>query len=79
MLFNLQTSQSVHLCIPPLLLSALLLYITPLTSYRYYPHVSSSAVHFRAKEPAVLSDGVALDAAKWVTRTPPAAHTEQNT
>ena len=53
--------------------------MTPLTSYRYYAHVSPPAVHFRAKEPAVLSDGVALDAAKWGTRTPPAAHTEQNT
>lgn len=61
-----------------LLLSLVLLYITPLTSYRYYTHVTASAVHFRAKEPAVLSDGVALDAAKWVTRTPPATHTEQN-
>lgn len=49
-----------------------------LTSYRYYTHVAPSAVHFWAKEPAVLSDGVALDAAKWVTRTPPATHTEQN-
>lgn len=55
-----------------------LLYITPLTSHRYYTHVTPSAVHFRAEKPAVLSDGVALDAAKWVAGAPPAAHTEQN-
>lgn len=49
-----------------------------LTSYRYYTHVTPSAVHLGAEKPAVLSDGVALDAAKWVARTPPASHTEQN-
>lgn len=49
-----------------------------LTSYRYYAHVTPSAVHFWAKKPAVLSDGVTLNAAKRVTRTAPATHTEQN-
>lgn len=50
----------------------------PLTSYRYYTHMTASAVHLRAKEPAVLSNGVTLNAAKWVPGTASAAHTEQN-
>lgn len=60
------------------LLLPVVLYRTLLTSYRYYTHMTPPAVHFRAEKPAVLSDGVALDAAKWVTRSPPAPHTEQN-
>lgn len=58
---------------------SVIIYNPSLTSDRYYTHVPPSAVHFRAKEPAVLSNGVAFDAAKWVTRAPPATHTEQNT
>lgn len=50
-----------------------------LTSNRYDTHVAPSAVHFGAKEPAVLSNGVAFDAAKWVTRAPPTTNTKQNT
>lgn len=50
-----------------------------LTSYRDHTHVSPSAVHLGAKEPAVLGDGVAFNAAKRVARTSTAAHTKQNT
>lgn len=52
--------------------------ITLLTSYRYHPHMATSAVHFRTKEPAVLSDGVTLDAAEWVTWSSTATNAEQN-
>lgn len=52
---------------------------TPLTSNWYHSYVAPSTVHLRAKEPAVLDDGVALDAAEWVAGTTPAAHAEQNT
>lgn len=52
--------------------------VTRLTSDRNDTHMTPPAVHFRTKEPTVLRDGVTLDAAERVTRTPPAPHTEQN-
>lgn len=50
-----------------------------LTSHRDHTHVSPSAVHLGAKEPTVLGDGVAFNAAKRVAGTSTAAHTKQNT
>lgn len=50
-----------------------------LTSYRDHAHVAPSAVHLGAEEPAVLGDGVALNAAERVAGTSTAAHAEQNT
>lgn len=40
--------------------------------------MAPSAIHLGTKEPAVLGDGVALNAAKWVAGAPPTAHTEQD-
>ena len=49
-----------------------------ITSYRYDSNVPSSAVHLRSKEPAVLADGVTLDAAERVPGTASPADTEQH-
>lgn len=65
------------LSFPPSLL--LFLPFLSLTSYRDDSHVSASAVHLRAEEPAVLADGVALDAAERISRPATPPHAEQHT
>jgi hypothetical protein len=54
--------------------------VTPggLTSDRDDSNMASSAVHLGPEEPAVLGDGVALDAAERVSRAAAAAHAEQD-
>lgn len=68
--------QSFSLKLFPSLSLSLLL---GLTFYRDDSHMSAPAVHLRAKEPAVLADGVALDAAERISGTSTSPHAEQHT